>query len=845
VTVADGTTYEPIRGATVETYSEHRVTNAAGVADFGAVDPQMHTIHVTKPGYLPVPRQTSAVVQPNTATSVGTTLSLGGIQLVFRVRTAREPDSPTTNPVKKLKRPGVVLPCRVGVESTFFAVLPAPLALLGADKVHLVGQDILPEDEELSLMDMQPDGGFDLTSPYLLKPRPKVEYEDEEEDEDEDEDEEPAAAEAPAQEVEENEDDEEASDEPIRLDLNCRDLPGLKPPAAQAVPLPPDPFRGQLTARKDRPLYPSRLAVEIWLELAHLNSGDQVVGRDVALFTIPPLIFSSDVDPPERVIVAGLKDIHQGDVGMPGNLGMVGDLVGILEQRNIAHRVLDGVEAAPNGEVLDRDRWVQDPYLTGFRQSPGYPEDQDEDEEDEDVQAPSEVENQFFLLKTSRWGHFLDPPDEGWTPYPGLAHEGCQQYSELYEIEKAKDAKDHTPLDYGGNVVVSPPVAKATAKIQDAGGPEMPAHPIAPYGKILLGDDGTDRQPLPIFRQLLEAQKVQPVVPVDTSWLRVAHTDEIVNFVRDGNGTDQMLLAWPDVAMHLMGAVLETQGEAETRGFRTRSPVLNPPEEEAVEVVTDGTEYDFPLPRFELSLVEALSTYHYQNTEPWRIDRLYYDFPDKLDKVRGRLETALDLTDVLELPVLFHDSDAPCSAITPNLVNSLILGTHVVMPKPWAPRVPVARAATALSRIPALGGQVSEASLAPLRVEYFWKKPGQALGPLCAALACPADPTNVTTSNGGRPHGWSSIPALWGAVSAGWLKLRVQRADVDIFEAYVYLLFQRFGLTVDFLDDWDQYHIAHGEIHCGTNAYRTPPNVAKKDRWWNHFESLAKVPSYG
>jgi len=38
------------------------------------------------------------------------------------------------------------------------------------------------------------------------------------------------------------------------------------------------------------------------------------------------------------------------------------------------------------------------------------------------------------------------------------------------------------------------------------------------------------------------------------------------------------------------------------------------------------------------------------------------------------------------------------------------------------------------------------------------------------------------------------------------------------------------GLTVKFLDDWFEYHIAQGEIHCGTNTLRRPDPA--KWKWW-------------
>ena len=36
------------------------------------------------------------------------------------------------------------------------------------------------------------------------------------------------------------------------------------------------------------------------------------------------------------------------------------------------------------------------------------------------------------------------------------------------------------------------------------------------------------------------------------------------------------------------------------------------------------------------------------------------------------------------------------------------------------------------------------------------------------------------------------------------------------------------GYSIHFIDDWDWYHRKEGEVHCGTNAKRTPPTV----KWW-------------
>src|SRR5690606_30474181 len=39
-----------------------------------------------------------------------------------------------------------------------------------------------------------------------------------------------------------------------------------------------------------------------------------------------------------------------------------------------------------------------------------------------------------------------------------------------------------------------------------------------------------------------------------------------------------------------------------------------------------------------------------------------------------------------------------------------------------------------------------------------------------------------------------------------------------------------------FLDDWQTYHVAHGEVHCGTNVTRTPVTD-----WWSHARRLQEV----
>ena len=57
-------------------------------------------------------------------------------------------------------------------------------------------------------------------------------------------------------------------------------------------------------------------------------------------------------------------------------------------------------------------------------------------------------------------------------------------------------------------------------------------------------------------------------------------------------------------------------------------------------------------------------------------------------------------------------------------------------------------------------------------------------------------------------------------------------ADAGFWDANSY--FQRCmdpNPDIRFIDDWYSYHDLLGEVHCGTNARRSPFSQA---RWWEH-----------
>ena len=55
-------------------------------------------------------------------------------------------------------------------------------------------------------------------------------------------------------------------------------------------------------------------------------------------------------------------------------------------------------------------------------------------------------------------------------------------------------------------------------------------------------------------------------------------------------------------------------------------------------------------------------------------------------------------------------------------------------------------------------------------------------------------------------------------------------AGVDVFETAVQDALG--AANVVFVDDWHWYHALQGEVHCGTNVIRVPPD--EYQQWWDN-----------
>ncbi|XP_070615491.1 protein-arginine deiminase type-3-like [Erythrolamprus reginae] len=228
---------------------------------------------------------------------------------------------------------------------------------------------------------------------------------------------------------------------------------------------------------------------------------------------------------------------------------------------------------------------------------------------------------------------------------------------------KRESSSDEHPsgssLDSFGNLEVSPPVYVK--------GKEYP------LGRILIGSRFPRfQEPMSkLVKDFLYSQIVQSPIDLYTDWLTVGHVDEFVSFVPapDRKGF-RMLLASPTACFNLL-----KKKEKEGHG-KARRP-------EGIEVQKHGPE--------SRSISEIIA------------DRFLHDWNEYCQNCinwnRTILQEQLGLAeeDIIEIPQLFHPYlnlpknfaprviKASAVAYFPDMVNMIVLGKHLGIPKPFGP----------------------------------------------------------------------------------------------------------------------------------------------------------------
>lgn len=603
--------------------------------------------------------------------------------------------------------------------------------------------------------------------------------------------------------------------------------PSLKAPA-DAPPIPPEGVAATLPAGASaaNPLYTKRAPGEIWLELEHAVNPPFRPVRDVALVTIAPWLMLPNTCRVERLFFT------YEDKGR--NHDFAYDLCE-------ACRVVFGaakVKLDPDESKLFTPSTPASSEAVYLADGATYP----------DVWMQDELEIGYCWAPHA-WMHValhnprnreLDDFVRGEIAGPGIG------------VFDAVAPSGNASVNYGGNLEVSPPVSVATPAIpKSEAGPSIKAHPAAPFGKIIMGDCKVT----PVakkYHDFLVAQGVQPVLAMDTSWLDVGHVDEFMSFIPSTSGKGWKLvfasIGAMDVLLQQCQGVPIANGRA---GFHAGR--FNGKGKYAEESVEEMLGY-----------------------KKWNADLR----TKKLMPLQRRLERGLGISaaDIIQLPTYFEipehpgmnfsDPKARTIAWTVGSVNMQVVNGHLMVPRPFGPRMKPADAKKVVEQTMKRIGWIKPVRVASATGYYFWAEPGLKLDFYAASFAkttskaardnivqwmkggaAPLTPANNTliiarrdeirnhANNGTGPNPIAGALDATGTFTK-WKRLFIPDDRVDVLEVYMRSVFEAEGCTVHFIDDWNAYHIAMGEVHCGTNVIRTPPELEAgfTARWWDRYD---------
>lgn len=240
-----------------------------------------------------------------------------------------------------------------------------------------------------------------------------------------------------------------------------------------------------------------------------------------------------------------------------------------------------------------------------------------------------------------------------------------------------------------------------------------------------------------------------------------------------------------------------------------------------------------------------------------------------LTPLASQVEDQLGGPRVIPVPVVFdrvpdvdfwkeNPWDAATSAFTPDVVNLQNLNGHLLIPRPYGPRMIPADVVTVLTDVlkevpygQMLQKELSEKMFSKygLDVPLYWvnRQPSitlttpsglmlQVFGGIMNAQdlakffldGFPGKSEADVAKKIAKDNPRSFAPD--GRLREGWQQLFIDEGTVDLFEAYIQLVVNSLGLTVHWVDSWF-YHTHLGGIHCGTNVLRVPEKN-QLPIWW-------------
>jgi hypothetical protein len=218
-----------------------------------------------------------------------------------------------------------------------------------------------------------------------------------------------------------------------------------------------------------------------------------------------------------------------------------------------------------------------------------------------------------------------------------------------------------------------------------------------------------------------------------------------------------------------------------------------------------------------------------------------------ITKLRKQLGEEFENIPVHSVPVLFdvvRNLAQPTVAFTPDLVNLQVLNNHVLVPRPYGPRMHIDSAVLVLDAMMRRDPNSHQAALRLLTKS--WLRDRGLVNSIHWAKQDRGGPSDLEDVAREFKDGFRSMtgddvakrikkanagkfnPA--GDLGPGWHRLVIPDGTVDLFEAYTQLVIEACGPKVHWVDTWF-YHVRLGGLHCGTNVLRAP-HQERLRRWW-------------
>ncbi|VTJ50690.1 Hypothetical predicted protein [Marmota monax] len=394
------------------------------------------------------------------------------------------------------------------------------------------------------------------------------------------------------------------------------------------------------------------------LDMSNPELPEALVFQDSVAFRVAPWIMTPNTQPPQEVYVSRIFDNED-----------------FLEAvAALAKKAKCKLTVCPEEENMD-DQWMQDEMEIGYTQAP----------------------HQTLPVV------FDSPRDRGLKDFPIQRVMGPN----FGYVTRGPQTEEITGLDSFGNLEVSPPVTVGEKQY--------------PLGRILIGNSGypsgDSREVHQTLQDFLGAQRVQAPVTLYSDWLSVGHIDEFLSFVP---APDRKWDRWRPGSLR--------EWEAQSQGSVPRCPrVCDRPEKaaedkghslqqevERTQLLRGGAES--ACPELPLSCPQAEGRGPHRQRGPrvpegagWRLSmpgspRATSQSPPHpppralpwscIDWNRQVLKRELGLAegDIVDMPQLFrlvkNSRGIPkAEAFFPNMVNMLVLGKHLGIPKPFGPLI--------------------------------------------------------------------------------------------------------------------------------------------------------------